>query len=64
MIGRLTAFPAALAAALVLATPASAFMVYVSNEKDNTVSVVDSDDHAGGQDGAGRAKAARHHHLA
>jgi DNA-binding beta-propeller fold protein YncE len=24
------------------ATPASAYMVYVSNEKDNTISVVDS----------------------
>ncbi len=42
MIGRLTAFSAALAAALALATPAGAFMVYVSNEKDNTITVIDS----------------------
>ena len=38
---RLT-FLAAAAAAGLMASPASAYMVYVSNEKDNTVSVVDS----------------------
>ncbi len=32
-----------LAAALMAASPASAYMAYVSNEKDNTVTVVDTD---------------------
>ena len=41
MIRQLTALAAA-AATSFMASPASAFMVYVSNEKDNTVSVVDS----------------------
>src|SRR5262245_44319169 len=39
---RVTVLAAATIAALA-ASPASAFMVYVSNEKDNTISVVDSD---------------------
>ena len=39
---RLPFLAAAMAAGLT-ASPASAYMVYVSNEKDNTVSVVDSE---------------------
>ena len=41
MVRRLTFLAAAMAASF-LASPASAYMVYVSNEKDNTVTVVDS----------------------
>ncbi len=41
MRGKLSLAAAALAATF-LATPASAYMVYVSNEKDNTMTVVDS----------------------
>lgn len=41
MRGKLS-FAAAALAATFLATPASAYMVYVSNEKDNTMTVVDS----------------------
>ena len=47
-----------------MASPASAYMVYVSNEKDNTIIVVDSDHDGGGQDRQCRPAAARHHHLA
>ena len=54
----------AMAAAAFIASPASAYMVYVSNEKDNTITVVDSDDDGGGQDRQCRPAAARHHHLA
>ena len=60
---RLPFLAAAMAAGL-MASPASAYMVYVSNEKDNTVTVVDSDDDGGGQDHQCRPAAARHHHLA
>ena len=63
MRGRLTILAGALATGF-MASPASAYMVYVSNEKDNTVTVVDSDDDGGGQDHQCRATAARHHHLA
>jgi PQQ-dependent catabolism-associated beta-propeller protein len=41
MVRRVTFLAAAMAAGLT-ASPASAYMVYVSNEKDNTVTVVDS----------------------
>ena len=55
---------AAAAATVFMTSPASAYMVYVSNEKDNTVSVVDFDDDGGRQDDQCRPAAARHHHLA
>jgi PQQ-dependent catabolism-associated beta-propeller protein len=42
MFGRLSCLSGALVFAVGLATPASAYRVYVSNEKDNTVTVVDS----------------------
>ena len=47
-----------------MAGPASAYMVYVSNEKDNTMTVVDTDNDGGGQDRQCRPASARHHHLA
>ena len=40
MRGRLTILAGAIATGF-MASPASAYMVYVSNEKDNTVSVID-----------------------
>lgn len=43
MLARLSCLSSALALAVVAATPALAYMVYVSNEKDNTVTVVDSE---------------------
>ena len=53
-----------LAAWLLAPAPAAAYTVYVTNEKDNTVTVIDSDEARGGQDGEGRPAPARRDPLA
>ena len=48
--------------ALAAPAPAFAYKIFVSNEGDNTISVIDSETHGGDRDRAGRPAPARHHH--